>query len=268
VRCLNLGCGERFHPEWVNLDLHPTDTSVRGWDLQEGLPFPDGSFDVVYHSHVLEHFPKAEGLRFLKQCYRVLRPNGIIRVAVPDLEQIARLYLEALDKSVAGDPIWQTRYEWILLELYDQVVRESSGGEMLAYVRRNPIPERDFVASRIGGEFRRMTAPASECTARKPVKVPSKLRNLVSRKTARLALGQQGIRAHDLGAFRITGEVHRWMYDRYSLSRALEQAGFRSPHKVEANESAVAGWTEFQLDTEPDGSVYKPDSLFMEATQA
>ena len=63
MRCLNLGCGERFHPEWVNLDLHPTDTSVRGWDLQEGLPFPDGSFDVVYHSHVLEHFSKAEGLK-------------------------------------------------------------------------------------------------------------------------------------------------------------------------------------------------------------
>jgi SAM-dependent methyltransferase len=268
VRCLNLGCGERFHPEWVNLDLHPANPSVQEWDLQKDLPFPDGSFDVVYHSHVLEHFSKGEGLKFLKRCWRVLRPNGIIRVAIPDLEQIARLYLEALEKSVAGDPIWQARYEWILLELYDQAVRESSGGEMIAYVRRDPIPERDFVASRIGGEFRRMTAPTLKGAAQKSVKFPSKLRNLVSRKTARLALGKQGMRAHDSGAFRITGEVHRWMYDRYSLGHALDQAGFRSARKVEADESAIAGWSEYQLDTEPDGSVYKPDSLFMEAVRS
>jgi SAM-dependent methyltransferase len=268
VRALNLGCGERFHPGWVNLDLHPANPSIRGWNLLEDLPYPDGSFDVVYHSHVLEHFSKAEGLKFLKRCYRVLQPNGVIRVVIPDLEQIARLYLEALDKSLAGDPIWQARYEWILLELYDQAVRESSGGEMLTYVRRDPIPERDFVASRIGGEFRRMMVAASKGAVRKSDKVPSRLRNLVSRKTARLALGQQGMRAHDIGAFRITGEVHRWMYDRYSLAHALKQAGFQSPRKVSADESAVAGWTGFQLDTEPDGSVYKPDSLFMEATRA
>lgn len=268
MRCLNLGCGERFHPEWVNLDLHPAKPSVRGWDLQEELPFADGFFDVVYHSHVLEHFSKAEGLEFLKRCWRVLRPSGIIRVAVPDLEQIVRLYLEALDKSSAGDPIWQARYEWILLELYDQAVRESSGGQMIEYVRRVPIPERDFVASRIGGEFRRMTALASKDTVQRSVKVSSKLRNLVSRKTARLALGERGMRAHDAGAFRITGEVHRWMYDSYSLAHALKQAGFRSSHKVEADESAIAGWSGFQLDTEPDGSVYKPDSLFMEAVRA
>jgi hypothetical protein len=197
----------------------------------------------------------------------VLRPNGTIRVAVPDLEQIARLYLEALDKSVAGDPTWQARYEWILLELYDQAVRESSGGEMIAYVRRDPIPERDFVASRIGGEFRRMTTSALKGAAQKSIKVPSKLRNLVSRKTARLALGKQGMRAHDAGAFRITGEVHRWMYDRYSLAHALKEVGFLSPRKVGAEESAVAGWSGFHLDTEPDGSIYKPDSIFMEAVR-
>jgi SAM-dependent methyltransferase len=268
MRCLNLGCGDRFHSEWVNLDLHPANPSVQRWDLQDDLPFPDGSFDVVYHSHVLEHFSKAEGLRLLQRCRRALRSDGVIRVAVPDLEQIARLYMETLDKSLAGDPTWRTRYEWMLLEMYDQVIRESSGGEMLAFVRRNPIPERDFIASRIGGEFRRMTAPASNGAVQKSEKLLSKLRNLVSRKAARLALGRQGMRAHDLGAFRMAGEVHRWMYDRYSLARALEQAGFESPRRVGPAESAVPGWSGFGLDTEPDGSVYKPDSLFMEAIRS
>jgi predicted SAM-dependent methyltransferase len=268
MKCLNLGCGSRFHPEWVNLDLQPAEPSIQRWDLQEELPFPNCTFDVVYHSHVLEHFSKADGLRLLQRCHRVLQPNGILRIAVPDLEQIARLYLEALEKSLAGDSTWQARYEWIVLEMYDQVARESSGGEMLAYVRRDPIPERDFVASRIGGEFHRMTAPASKGAVQKPDVVASRLRNLVSRKTARLALGRQGMRAHDLGAFRIAGEVHRWMYDRYSLASALERASFESPRKVGPAESAIHGWSSFHLDTEPDGSVYKPDSLFMEATRA
>src|SRR5260370_19979136 len=194
IKCLNIGCGQRFHPEWVNLDLHPASHAVQLWDLRKDLPFHDGSFDVVYHSHVLEHFSRSDGLRLLERCRRVLRPNGIIRIAVQDLEHIARLYLEALEKSLDGDPIWRQRYEWILLEMYDQTVRESSGGEMLAYIRRDPVPEREFVAGRLGGEFQRLTKPTV------PVPAPPRirrLRNFLSRKLSRLALGREGIRAHD-----------------------------------------------------------------------
>ena len=266
LRYLNVGCGERFHPEWVNLDIHPAAPGVQKWDLSRDLPFGEGSFEVVYHSHVLEHFSREDGLRMLQQCFRVMRSGGIVRVAVPDLEKIARLYLEALDKSLAGDRRWESRYEWILLEMYDQTVRDSPGGEMLAYVSRNPIPEEEFVKSRMGGEFRRMKR--ADASARKPAKLGSTLVNRASRKIARLALGRKGIRAHDLGVFRLSGEIHRWMYDSYSLARALEQAGFQSPTRRGPAESAISGWAGFHLDTEPDGSVYKPDSLYMEARRA
>jgi len=60
------------------------------------LPFPDASFDVVYHSHVLEHFSQPDGLRFLGQLPKVLRPGGLLRVVVPDLERIVELYRQAL----------------------------------------------------------------------------------------------------------------------------------------------------------------------------
>jgi predicted SAM-dependent methyltransferase len=264
INCLNLGCGQRFHSDWLNLDLHPVDKSVQLWDLQNDLPFPDGSFDVVYHSHVLEHFSKADGLRLLERCCRVLRPNGVIRIAVPDLEAIARLYLEALGKSLDGDPIWRQRYEWILLEMYDQTAREAPGGEMLVYLRRDPIPEREFVASRLGSEFRRMSAESSLSSTQ-----PSKGRigSFLSRALARLALGKKGIRAHDAGIFRLSGEVHRWMYDRYSLAKLLESAGFCNTEAVGPAESRIPNWNDFCLDIEPDGSVYKPDSLYMEASR-
>lgn len=57
------------------------------------------------------------------------------------------------------------------------------------------------------------------------------------------------------------------MCDRYSLAQTLEKAGFNSARKLGAAESAIPAWTSFNLDTEPDGKVYKPDSLYMEATR-
>jgi predicted SAM-dependent methyltransferase len=265
MKLLNLGCGGRFHPDWVNLDLHPALPSIRKWDLQKELPFPDASFDVVYHSHVLEHFSRADGATLLKQCHRVLRPGGILRLAVPDLERIVRLYLEALDKSLGGDAAWQRRYEWILLEMYDQSVRESYGGEMRTYMRRDPIPERDFVESRIGGEFERIIRTGTENKPAKTARTSHSVRNWVSRKVARLVLGREGIAAYDAGIFRYSGELHRWMYDRYSLASALKLAGFVNAKQMGPAESGISGWVSFHLDTQPNSETYKPDSLFMEA---
>ena len=263
---LNLGCGRRVHPAWENVDFVAAAPGVRACDLRNGIPYPDASFFAVYHSHLLEHFSKEAAPAFLRECCRVLKPGGTIRVAVPDLERIARLYLEALEKSVGGETSWKARYEWILLEMYDQTVRETSGGEMLVYVRRDPIPEKDFVAGRLGGELQYMAAPS----ARPATDITfnfSWLRNFVARKVARLALGSEGMRLYDIGRFRRSGEIHRWMYDRYSLAQILEQAGFVAPKRIGPSESSIPGWPAFNFDTEPDGRTYKPDSLYMEAVR-
>src|SRR5688572_13614475 len=102
-KLLNVGCGGHFHPAWTNLDLNAATPDVLKHDLREGLPFPADYFDAVYHSHVLEHLARDEASRFLAGCYRVLRPGGVLRVVVPDLEAIARLYLQTLEGAVAGD---------------------------------------------------------------------------------------------------------------------------------------------------------------------
>lgn len=59
------------------------------YDLRLGLPFPDDSIDFIYAEHVLEHFEYSDLLVMIKDCYRVLKPNGIISVVVPD----AAIYL-------------------------------------------------------------------------------------------------------------------------------------------------------------------------------
>ena len=85
---LNLGCGSRYHPDWINIDIVPHGPEVIQHDLSRGIPLPDASCDVVYHTAVLEHMRRSDAAAFLAECYRVLKPGGIVRVGVPDLERI------------------------------------------------------------------------------------------------------------------------------------------------------------------------------------
>jgi hypothetical protein len=68
----------------------------------------------------------------------------------------------------------------------------------------------------------------------------------------------------DVGKFRLSGEVHYWMYDSYSLSKLLESVGFKEILKYSANQSQIPSFNTYKLDIESDGSIRKPDSLFLE----
>ncbi len=274
---LNLGCGQHFHPDWENVDYAPTSAKVRAHDLRTGIPYGDGSFDVVYHSHVLEHFSRGAGMQFLRECHRVMRSGGILRIAVPDLEIVARLYLEWLEKARRVVSGARENYEWMVLELYDQTVREKTCGEFVEYFRQNPFPNWEFVLSRWGSEatafqnvFGKGSRDAENSAARPatawgyvlhhPVRV---LRD----KFLRLVLGEKDWQALQLGRFRRSGEIHLWMYDSFSLGELLESVGFAHPQRFSATESQIPDWNSFHLDSEPDGRTYKPDSLFMEAVK-
>ena len=66
-------------------------------DATKGLPLKQGSCDVVYSSHMLEHLDRNGADTFLKEAYRVLSPNGIIRLAVPDIKKKIEQYNDAGD---------------------------------------------------------------------------------------------------------------------------------------------------------------------------
>jgi ubiquinone/menaquinone biosynthesis C-methylase UbiE len=253
---LNLGCGGRYSNDWVNIDFHSNGPQVKGYNLCRGIPESDEGFDVVYHSHLLEHFPKKFAPDFLEECYRVLKPGGILRVVQPDLEQIVRLYLDLLERSVKGEANAQKRYEWILLELFDQMVRNRSGGEMLEYWKQNPMPEEDFVIKRCGSQV---------------LGAILHLRNNPSNNGGSEDPYLKAIRDSDqsqipkIASFRMSGEVHQWMYDRYSLKKLLQDTGFINIRQCKADESLIPDFNSYLLDIEKDGRVRKPDSFFMEA---
>lgn len=239
----NLGCGARHHPAWINLDFHGDGRTVFPWDLRQGLPLPDASCDVVYSSHAIEHFDRKGACQFLAECHRVLKPGGILRLAAPDLEGIARAYLQCLEAAQRGEQGAVARYEWIVVELLDQLVRHESGGEMLKLWCRHELPAEDYISQRVGTEYWR---------SRKHCKGRS-----VSETTPTDAL--------TVGSFRLGGEVHQWMYDRYSLGQLLTNSGFVQVQTCAAIESSIENFVEYCLDTESSGTTYKPDSFFMEA---
>ena len=286
-RLLNRGCGQRLHPDWVNVDVYASAPSVIVHDLRRQLPFESNTFDVVYHSHVLEHFRRSEAPHFLAECRRVLRPGGGNRIAVPDLEQIARLYLEMLERARVGDEAGRNNYEWMMIELFDQTVRDHSGGGHGQYFDRDVVPNIDFVVKRQGVEVERALALRSARRERSTDSLensqPSGSIHKRARRMARRLIDKMDstrkkpLREHlirvllgseyellGLGRFKRSGELHYWMYDSYSLSFALSSAGFTAPRRVGATESRIPNWVSFNLDTEPSGRVYKPDSLFME----
>jgi predicted SAM-dependent methyltransferase len=246
---VNLGCGKAFHPAWVNVDFIATRPEVQPHDLREPLPFADQSCSVVYHSHVLEHFPRAYAPVFLRECWRILASGGLIRVVVPDLEMIARLYLRYLEAAAAGDVAAEERYDWMTLELMDQMVREKSGGDMNTHWRQQPIPAADFIRERMGQEFDRFMNRKRKANENPPPEITT----------------YPHADPAAVAQFRETGEIHRWMYDRVSLARLLTRAGFVESRVCAAHESAIPNFADYHLDVEESGEIRKPDSLFMEA---
>lgn len=62
-------------------------------DARRRLPFGDSTVEIVYSSHFLEHIRRQDASRFVTQCHRVLRPGGLLRLAVPDLRKLAVAYV-------------------------------------------------------------------------------------------------------------------------------------------------------------------------------
>ena len=267
MKLLNLGCGEKYHKDWINIDFVSNSPLVMSSNLLDGIPLNDSSSDVIYHSHVLEHFSKLDGYNFILECHRFLKKNGIIRIAVPDLEGIVREYLKNLESSISNDKQAQSNYNWIMLELFDQMVRTKSGGDMVNYLRQTNIPNENYVYNRLGSEAKKIREPSLKTLVNKnfslksylkiaPAKIKKLVFNSIFKKEQKEAL--------KIGKFRSSGEIHQWMYDRYSLSSILNKAGFKQIKVCSAYESRIIDWEKYELDV-IDGVIRKPDSLYIEA---
>ncbi len=94
MRYLEIGPGDYpVNRRWDLLDSarRPGIDIVARWG-EERLPIADGTYDLVYASHVLEHVPWFKTIQALREAFRVLRPGGSIEVWVPDFDTIIDSY--------------------------------------------------------------------------------------------------------------------------------------------------------------------------------
>lgn len=119
---LNIGCGKKHIEGFINMDIvQPYDEKL---DATKGLPFEDAVVSGVYSEHFFEHLTQSEGLNFLRECRRVLVPGGLVRVAMPDLDEIIQRYISQ-DWRGGGD-MFNLGFDWVInrCEMMNLAMRE------------------------------------------------------------------------------------------------------------------------------------------------
>jgi predicted SAM-dependent methyltransferase len=90
---LDVGTSSSHLPGWLSLDIDPDEKALR-LDASKPWPFPDGCARAVRAEHMIEHLTWDEAELCIGEMARVLEPGGLCRICTPDLEGIARAYLE------------------------------------------------------------------------------------------------------------------------------------------------------------------------------
>lgn len=92
---LNIGCGTDYKQSWINIDNN-SDKNIEkldlSWDLRYPLPFGDNTIDFIYNEHFIEHLTPEESKKSISDFMRVIKPGGILRIAMPDMEDVFELY--------------------------------------------------------------------------------------------------------------------------------------------------------------------------------
>lgn len=107
VKKLQIGSGPNTLEGWLSTDIAPASEGVIYLDATKRFPFAENTFDYVYSEHMIEHIPRNDGLFMLKECRRVLKPGGILRLSTPDLEVLLSLYFHG------EDPLSERYIKWI-----------------------------------------------------------------------------------------------------------------------------------------------------------
>jgi predicted SAM-dependent methyltransferase len=97
---LHIACGRKYKLDWINID---EDINIRCdavINIKKGIPVKDNSVKYIYNEHFIEHLSYKEGFQFMKECYRILEPGGVLRIACPDLDLLIDSYIKDYWKSL------------------------------------------------------------------------------------------------------------------------------------------------------------------------
>lgn len=181
-------------------------------NVSKSLPFSGSSVDYAYNSHYLEHVDRRDVVPFLRNIKNVLKPKGILRIVVPDMEEVFGVYKKHVLECSTNKAEY-AKHDKYVSDIFLQFVRTEAHGTSVQK------PLRRFIENIL------------------------------------------------LGSSMNRGENHKWMYDKYNLMAILEESGFIDIRTLSFRESGIPDWKAYGLDTNSDGSEYKPGSLYLECTK-
>ena len=124
----NFGSGAFFHCRWKNYDYRGQSKYYRSLQGNENrdffhidlcaknlfIPEADNSVSLIYCSHTLEHLAKKASKRFLKECFRILKPSAVMRIALPrtstDFYYLSLSETQNLEKGHQSDLMRESAY--------------------------------------------------------------------------------------------------------------------------------------------------------------
>ena len=126
---LNLACGNNVLKDWINIDIVERPAVIKH-DLLTGIPCKTETVDLIFCEHFIEHLTLKQAYRFIAECYRCLKHDGVIRLSTPDLKKLINEY-QAGKTTEWQDVNWIPRtpcqminqgfYNWGHQFLYDEV---------------------------------------------------------------------------------------------------------------------------------------------------
>lgn len=103
---LHLGCRNKKIHGFINVDIDPSVKPDLVDDVRFLTSYTDESVDVIYASHVLEHFKKREYIKVLTRWFSLLKKGGVLRLAVPDIEACVSHYNKFQNLNLLKNLIW------------------------------------------------------------------------------------------------------------------------------------------------------------------
>jgi len=88
---LHLACGQNILEGWSNIDLIQ-DKRIIQLNLIKPLPINNDSIRYIFSEHFIEHITRDEALRLIKECYRIMKKNAVIRITTPNLKKLITEY--------------------------------------------------------------------------------------------------------------------------------------------------------------------------------
>jgi len=147
---LHLACGRRFIPGFIHIDTRKFPHINYVTDVSKLNMFLDNTVDLIYASHILEHFEKYKIDKVLKEWYRVLKIGGILRLAVPDFEKLIEIYkkygdIELIMGPLHGGQTYKENFHYISFDLkYLRTKLESIGFKNVHRYRWQDTIHKDY----------------------------------------------------------------------------------------------------------------------------